>query len=46
MPWSRRDRPSAALAALGAYVERERPEVEVVCRSEFVEVAQAVGEKN
>jgi hypothetical protein len=28
MPWSRRDRPSAAMGVLAAYVRRERPSVD------------------
>lgn len=43
MPWSRRDRPSAALGALVPYVRRECAGVHVSCHSEFVEVAQRVG---
>ena len=43
MPWSRRDRPSAAIGGLAAYVRRERPSVDLVCRSEYMEVAQRVG---
>ena len=43
MPWSRRDRPSAALAALTAYVRRERPAWRVQCRSEYVEVSEHIG---
>jgi ribosomal peptide maturation radical SAM protein 1 len=43
MPWSHRDRPSAAIAALSAWVKRERPGVEVVCRSAFVDVAADLG---
>jgi ribosomal peptide maturation radical SAM protein 1 len=44
MPWSRRDRPSAAIGVLAAYVRRERPSVDLVCRSEYVEIAQRVGD--
>ncbi len=43
MPWSRRDRPSAAVGALAAYVRRERPDIEVASRSEFVELAYRIG---
>jgi len=43
MPWSRRDRPSAALAALSAYVRARCPQIETHCRSEFVELSERIG---
>jgi ribosomal peptide maturation radical SAM protein 1 len=43
MPWSRIDRPSAALAALAPYVQRERPTWTVSCHSEFLRVAVEIG---
>jgi ribosomal peptide maturation radical SAM protein 1 len=43
MPWSRRDRPSAAVGALAAYVRRERPNVDVTSSSEFIELAYRIG---
>jgi ribosomal peptide maturation radical SAM protein 1 len=43
MPWSRRDRPSGAIGALAAYLRRERPKVDLVCRSEYVELARRIG---
>lgn len=43
MPWSQRDRPSAALAALTAYVRRERPGHRVDSCSAFLDVAAALG---
>jgi ribosomal peptide maturation radical SAM protein 1 len=44
MPWSHSSRPSAGLAALEAYCRRAQPNWSVAGRSEFVEVAQAIGE--
>src|ERR1051325_9724563 len=43
MPWSQKDRPSAALGALAAYVRRHRSRHEGVCRHEFPHVAAAIG---
>lgn len=43
MPWSRRDRPSAAIGALAAWLSRERPSARVIPRSEFVRVSEALG---
>lgn len=43
LPWSVYERPSGALGALAAFVRREAPEIDVICRSEFVEVALAIG---
>jgi hypothetical protein len=45
LPWAVKDHPSAALAALGAYVQRERPSVNVTLYSEFVNVAGALGDQ-
>lgn len=44
MPWALPDRPSSALAALEAYVRRERPRYTVECYSEFVDVCSVVGD--
>jgi ribosomal peptide maturation radical SAM protein 1 len=44
LPWAVKDHPSAALAALGAYVRRELPGVNVTLYSEFVNVAGALGD--
>lgn len=43
LPWSQKDRPSAALAALAAYVRRERPAWELSCRHSFVHLAARIG---
>lgn len=43
LPWSAYERPSAALGALAAYVKAHAPEIPVVCRSAFVEVALEIG---
>jgi ribosomal peptide maturation radical SAM protein 1 len=43
MPWSQKDRPSAALAALAAYVREIRPGDAVTTRSEYLRVAAAIG---
>src|SRR5262245_12639720 len=43
LPWSQKDRPSSALAALGAYVRRERPVWEVACHHSFVHFAARIG---
>jgi hypothetical protein len=45
LPWAVKDHPSAALAALGAYVRRELPNVNVMLYSEFVNVAGALGDE-
>lgn len=43
MPWADFSLPSAAIGALSAYVRREIPRAEVVCRSEHAKLAQRVG---
>lgn len=43
LPWSQKDRPSAALAALAAYVRRERPAWELACHHSFVNFAARIG---
>src|SRR5262245_14420542 len=43
LPWSQKDRPSSALAALGAYVRRERPVWELACHHSFVDFAARIG---
>jgi len=43
LPWSQKDRPSSALAALGAYVRRERPAWELACHHSFVHFAARIG---
>lgn len=43
MPWGDFGTPSAALGTLSAYVRQECPDFEVVCHSEYVEVAERVG---
>jgi ribosomal peptide maturation radical SAM protein 1 len=43
LPWSERYRPSAALAALAAYVRAERPAVAVRARHAFLQVANRLG---
>ena len=43
LPWSQKDRPSAALAALAAYVRRERPAWELSCHHSFVHFAARIG---
>jgi ribosomal peptide maturation radical SAM protein 1 len=45
MPWANHTRPSCALSALSAYIERHLPEVAISVRSEYVEVAQLLGEE-
>ncbi|NUP09778.1 MAG: RiPP maturation radical SAM protein 1 [Polyangiaceae bacterium] len=44
MPWSHSSRPSAGLAALEVYCRRAQPTWSVACRSEFVEIAYALGD--
>ena len=43
MPWARKDRPSAAIAALSSYVRRERPEDDVRVFNEFLSTASTLG---
>lgn len=43
MPWSRKERPSAAVAALSAYVKRERPSWRVTSHSEFLNAMAGLG---
>src|SRR5262245_32428390 len=43
LPWSQKDRPSAALAALAAYVRRERPAWEVTAHHSFLQLAARIG---
>src|SRR5262245_65628302 len=43
LPWAEKARPSAAVAALAAYVRRERPEWKVECRQMFVPFAARIG---
>jgi ribosomal peptide maturation radical SAM protein 1 len=43
MPWSQRDRPSAALGSLAAYVRRELPDWTVETHSAFLDVASGLG---
>lgn len=43
LPWSVLHRPSAAIAALGAFLRREEPAWDVRCFYEYVEVAPMLG---
>jgi ribosomal peptide maturation radical SAM protein 1 len=43
LPWSQKDRPSAAIAALAAYIRRERPGWDVACCHTFVPLAAQIG---
>lgn len=43
MPWAAHARPSAALGALQAWLQRERPELTLIPRSEHIRVAAALG---
>jgi ribosomal peptide maturation radical SAM protein 1 len=43
LPWSLSRHPSAALGALSAYVKQQEPGFEVVCRSDFLDAAVAIG---
>jgi len=43
MPWSSKERPSAALAALGAFARRERPAWEVSTHSAFLGAYKRIG---
>jgi ribosomal peptide maturation radical SAM protein 1 len=43
MPWSHVARPSAAIAALAAYVRRERPAASVHCHYAYLEIAEQLG---
>jgi len=43
LPWSQKDRPSAAVAALAAYVRRERPAWVLECHHSFVHFAARIG---
>jgi len=43
MPWASFVMPSAALGALSAYVHREEPDLDIACRSEYLELAGRMG---
>lgn len=43
LPWSLYRHPSAALGALCAYLKQQEPTLEVVCRSDFLDAAAALG---
>jgi hypothetical protein len=43
LPWNVMDRPSTAIGALAAYLQRERPEHEVESRFEFLKIAGRIG---
>ena len=43
MPWSFPERPSAALASLGAFVRRERPQITTICDYAYLDCAAELG---